>query len=73
MTTERLYYNDPDLLEFDAHIVDTRELADRIGVILDRTAFYPTSGGQPNDAGMIDGIEVVDCYEDEGSGKSFMS
>src|SRR5687767_3361672 len=53
MKTERLYYNDPDLLEFDAHIVGTRELADRIGVILDRTAFYPTSGGQPNDVGMI--------------------
>ncbi len=67
MSTERLYYNDPDLLEFDAHIVETRELGDRISVVLDRTAFYPTSGGQPNDVGTIDGIAVVDCYEDEQS------
>ena len=49
MKTERLYYNDPYLLEFDANVVDTRTVSDRVGVVLDKTAFYPTSGGQPFD------------------------
>lgn len=68
MNTERLYYNDPDLLEFDASVVEMLALADRFGVILNRTAFYPTSGGQPNDLGTINGLPLVDCYEDENSG-----
>ena len=68
MKTERIYYNEPDLLEFDANVVDVLDLDGRVGVILDRTAFYPTSGGQPNDVGTLGGIELVDCYEDEKSG-----
>jgi alanyl-tRNA synthetase len=68
MTTERLYYNEPDLLEFEAEVVGTLDLGDRVGVLLDRTAFYPTSGGQPNDVGTLGGIALVDCYEDEKSG-----
>lgn len=68
MKTERLYYNDPYLLEFDAAVVETIPLGERHGVVLDRTAFYPTSGGQPNDLGTINGIPLVDCYEDEQSG-----
>jgi alanyl-tRNA synthetase len=66
--TERLYYNEPDLLEFDAEILSTLDLGERIGVLLDRTAFYPTSGGQPHDVGTLGGIALVDCYEDEKSG-----
>jgi alanyl-tRNA synthetase len=65
MKTERLYYNDPYMLEFDANIVAERPFGDRIGVLLDRTAFYPTSGGQPNDVGTINGVAVVDCIEEE--------
>jgi alanyl-tRNA synthetase len=68
MKTERLYYNDPYLLEFDAKVVETRPVGDRLGLVLDKTAFYPTSGGQPNDLGTIDGAELVDCFEDEDSG-----
>ena len=68
MQTERLYYNEPDLLEFEAEILGTLDLGDRIGVLLDRTAFYPTSGGQPHDVGTLGGIALVDCYEDEKSG-----
>jgi alanyl-tRNA synthetase len=67
MKTERLYYDNPGLLEFQASIVETFNLGERIGVILDRTAFYPTSGGQPHDEGTLEGIPVVDCYEDERS------
>src|SRR5947209_18532810 len=68
METERLYYNDPYLLEFDANIIETRPVGDRFGIILDKTAFYPTSGGQPNDLGTINGLPLVDCLEDEASG-----
>lgn len=67
MKTERLYYNDPYLLEFDATVLETKPMGDRIGAILDKTAFYPTSGGQPNDAGSINDAAVVDCVEDEES------
>src|SRR5881398_3701239 len=68
METERLYYNDPYLLEFDANIIATRPVGDRLGIILDKTAFYPTSGGQPNDLGTINDVPLVDCVEDEESG-----
>ena len=53
MKTERLYYNDPYLLEFDATIVEMKPVGDRLGIVLDKTAFYPTSGGQPFDLGTI--------------------
>jgi len=68
MKTERLYYNDPYLVEFDARVVDAIDAAGGSGLILDRTAFYPTSGGQPNDLGTLGGTRVVDVYEDEKSG-----
>jgi alanyl-tRNA synthetase len=66
--TERLYYNDPYLLEFDAQVVETRSVGGRTGVVLDKTAFYPTSGGQPNDLGYINDTPLVDCVEDEATG-----
>src|SRR5947208_564647 len=68
MKTERLYYNDPYLLEFDANITEAKAVGHRLGVILDRTAFYPTSGGQPNDLGTINDVRLLDCFEDETSG-----
>jgi len=50
--TERLYYHDSFLYDFDAEV---REIADspRPALVLDRTAFYPTSGGQVFDTGWI--------------------
>jgi alanyl-tRNA synthetase len=57
--TERLYYLDPYLKEFTALVVSR---TDR-GVVLDRTAFYPTGGGQPCDLGTLNGIEVTDVIE----------
>jgi alanyl-tRNA synthetase len=68
MKTERLYYNDPYLLEFDATVLDTKLIGDRVGVILDKTAFYPTSGGQPNDVGLINEASVIDCIEEDDAG-----
>jgi len=67
--TERLYYRDPQLLEFDASVVDVSESDDgAIAVTLDRTAFYPTGGGQPNDTGTLGEARVVDCIDAEEAG-----
>ena len=51
--TERLYYHDSFLHEFDAAVVDVVSLDTHSAIILDRTAFYPTSGGQVFDTGWI--------------------
>jgi alanyl-tRNA synthetase len=50
--TERLYYNDSFLYQFDAEVRSVVE-SPRPAIILDRTAFYPTSGGQIHDTGWI--------------------
>jgi alanyl-tRNA synthetase len=62
--TERLYYHDSYLKEFRARIVDRS--CDPCEIYLDRTAFYPSSGGQPHDTGRIQGVAVIDVI-DEGS------
>jgi alanyl-tRNA synthetase len=69
MKTERLYYNDPYLLEFDANVVETKVVGNKVGIVLDKTAFYPTSGGQPYDLGTLNDVYLVDCLEEEESGK----
>ena len=49
----RIYYHDPYRTEFDAVVTGRSTLADRPAVTLDTTAFYPTSGGQPHDTGLL--------------------
>jgi alanyl-tRNA synthetase len=61
--TERLYFTDSYLTAFDASVVETSEVGLR--VYLDRTAFYPSSGGQPNDLGTLNGIRVVDVVDED--------
>jgi alanyl-tRNA synthetase len=67
--TERVYYTDSTCRTFDAKVTRSLEHQGRPAVILDRTAFYPTSGGQPNDTGQLSRIaspspiEVIDVID----------
>jgi alanyl-tRNA synthetase len=61
--TERLYYTDSYLRAFRAQVTDTAEDGRR--VYLDRTAFYPASGGQPFDAGTLGGVEVREVVDED--------
>lgn len=60
--TERLYYTDAYLQRFEAGVVSRSDDGRRI--YLDRTAFYPTSGGQPNDLGTLGGVDVLDVVDE---------
>ena len=63
--TERLYYSDSHLIEFDARVIDvTDRVSGWTAVVLNRTAFYPTGGGQPSDTGTLSGARVVECIDD---------
>ena len=62
MTAARLYYQDAYLRQFSARVVDRS--AEGCRLRLDRTAFYPTSGGQPHDTGTIAGAAVLDVIEE---------
>jgi len=57
--TEKLYYDDPALLEFDARVVEIETRDGRSEVLLDRTCFYPGGGGQPCDLGTLAGARVL--------------
>jgi alanyl-tRNA synthetase len=64
--TERLYYHDAYAREFDAAVVGVDAVSERPGhfaAVLDRTAFYPTSGGQPFDTGILGAARVVDVID----------
>jgi len=63
--TERLYYGDAYLARFSARVAEAIPAGSGRpgGVVLDRTAFYPTSGGQPHDTGLLAGRRVVDVAE----------
>jgi alanyl-tRNA synthetase len=61
--TERLYYSDAYLREFDAALLDTVSHEGRTALVLDRTAFYPTSGGQPYDTGMFADVRVLEVVD----------
>ena len=60
MQTELLYLSDAYLAEFDAQVIEVRDNA----VVLDRTAMYPTGGGQPHDTGEISGRRVIDVRKE---------
>ena len=60
--TDRLYYRDSYLTEFRARVVDVSP--DQQRIYLDRTAFYPTSGGQPFDTGQLGSLDVVEVIDE---------
>jgi alanyl-tRNA synthetase len=61
--TERLYYHDCYLREFSARVVETADQGRR--VYLDRSVFYPASGGQPFDVGTLAGVVVREVVDEE--------
>jgi alanyl-tRNA synthetase len=69
MSTDRLYYHDSFLYDFDAHVVEAFDSNGRPAIVLDRTAFYPTSGGQVHDLGILTAvgkqIPVTEVADDE--------
>ena len=74
MSTARIYYDDAFAREFSAQVLRCEPFApgaessspgEKWSVKLDRTAFYPTSGGQPHDVGALGDANVVDVLDEE--------
>lgn len=63
MTTEKLYYIDSHLFDFEATVLDCRETEEGWALILDKTAFFPEGGGQQADTGSIGTVPVRDVQE----------
>lgn len=61
--TERLFYTNPKIYEWETEITDVFQYNDFYYVTLKETAFYPGGGGQPADLGWIDSYKVVDCIK----------
>jgi alanyl-tRNA synthetase len=67
METDRGYAANAYQTEFEAKVIATKIIHDHQGVILDRTFFYPTGGGQPYDTGTLQGVCVIDVVEQDGA------
>jgi len=63
--TTRLYYTNAYQTEFTATVTTVTTSHGQPAVILDQSCFYPTSGGQPNDTGVLGGKAVIDVIVDE--------
>jgi alanyl-tRNA synthetase len=63
--TIRLFDSDAYRDTFRARVLEEKKVGDRFAVVLDRTLFYPESGGQPCDTGILDG-QQVDTVSEEG-------
>jgi alanyl-tRNA synthetase len=62
--TDRIYYTEPSCRSFDATVIGVDRRDDRHVAVLDRTAFYPTSGGQPFDTGRLGPVEVIETIDE---------
>jgi alanyl-tRNA synthetase len=61
----RLFYDNPHLKEWECKVEKIIEKEGKCLVVLSESAFYPEGGGQPSDRGTIDGIEVLDVFEED--------
>lgn len=64
--TEKLFWNDPYQTEFTATVQERFAAPDGPAAVLDRTCFYATSGGQPNDLGELNSVRVKDVRVEDG-------
>ena len=64
MSTRKLYWQNPYRKTFTARVMQ-RLNGEHAGVILNRTLFYPTGGGQPHDKGVLNGVSVLDVTSDD--------
>ncbi|MBQ3016561.1 MAG: hypothetical protein IJD79_07260 [Clostridia bacterium] len=64
--TEKLYYIDAYIKEFDATVVSVEQNEKGYDIVLDKTAFFPEGGGQYSDKGFIDDAEIYDVQETDG-------
>jgi alanyl-tRNA synthetase len=64
MTTKRIYYDEAFAKEFSGTVKASDEKDGTWRVILEQTAFYPTSGGQPNDLGTLGEARVLDVVDE---------
>ena len=62
--TKRLYFDDAYRMDFEASILERLTCLDHPAVVLDATAFYPESGGQPWDLGTLGGVPVIKVVEE---------
>ncbi len=60
------YYNDPYTTEFEAAVIENLRRDGKFIAVLDKSYFYPTSGGQEHDLGFIGDAEVMDVFEESG-------
>ena len=63
--TRKLYHENSYQQTFSSVVVEPTEFDGKPAIILEQTAFYPTSGGQPHDTGTLNNIAVVDVVEDD--------
>ena len=70
--TEKLYYVDAYIKEFESSVVSCEKVGALYDVVLKETAFFPEEGGQYSDKGTIDGVSVVDVKETQGEIHHFL-
>lgn len=66
MNSQKQYYFDSYLTDFQANIIEVLPYEDKFAIVLDKTYFYPESGGQPSDRGTINGEEIIYVTEEQG-------
>lgn len=64
--TEKLYYKNAFLGEFEATVQSCTENGGNFEIVLDKTAFFGEGGGQSADTGTLNGIDVIDVFEKDG-------